>query len=109
MPEETGVVKIRVRSGESEAEVETSMSNIRQAIDLIPEILGKLPQSTSARRSTPVIVTEAAPQQFSRPGEPTEASVASGPTSIPTITIDKGDSLSEVITKFFADTWGRNP
>ena len=110
MPEETGIVKIRVKSGESEAEIETSMSNMRQAIELIPEVLGKLPQSTVARRSTPVALAEApVAQQYSHPGEPTEASPPPGPISIPTVTIDKGDSLSDVISKFFADTWGRSP
>ena len=111
MPEDTGFVKIRVKSGESEAEIEASMSNLRQAIELIPDVLAKLPQSTATgTRLAPAAFAEApVAQQFSRPGEPTEAPPPPGPISIPTVTIDKGDSLSDVVSKFFADTWGRSP
>jgi len=28
---------------------------------------------------------------------------------VPTVIIEKGDSLSDVISKFFADPWGRSP
>jgi hypothetical protein len=36
-------VKIRVRSGTSEAEIEADLAHIREAIDLIPEVIKKLP------------------------------------------------------------------
>ena len=36
MQEENDNVKIRVKSGENEAEVESSLTNIREAIGLIP-------------------------------------------------------------------------
>ena len=51
MPEESRTVKIRIRSGESEAEVEASLSDIREAIELIPEILAKLPQSSAREKA----------------------------------------------------------
>ncbi|HVC27616.1 MAG TPA: hypothetical protein VND40_05595 [Nitrososphaerales archaeon] len=110
MPEDSANVKIRVKSGESEAEIEASLSNIRQAIELIPDVLAKLPQSSLERRPAPV----PSPAQFAAPraSEPAPVAVqASGSPSpsIPTVSIEKGDSLSDVISKFFADPWGRNP
>jgi hypothetical protein len=46
--------------------------------------------------------------------QPTESSstghiATAEPSSIPTVTIEKGDSLSDVISKFFSDSWGRSP
>ncbi len=109
MPEDTRSVKIRVRSGESEAEVEAAFSDIREAIELIPEVLSKLPPPG----------VEARPAYSRSPGETPELQLPEPPpaslataveaSSIPTVTIEKGDSLSDVISKFFSDPWGRSP
>jgi hypothetical protein len=109
MPEDNTSVKIRVKSGESEAEIEAPLSSIREAIGLIPEVLAKLPQASSERRPAPVISSARAAAPYG--SEPPSAAVPTPavPTSIPTVSIEKGDSLSDVITKFFADSWGRNP
>jgi hypothetical protein len=109
MPEETRNVKIRIKSGDSEAEIEASLSDIRAAIELIPEILGKLPQASLERRSATVGLSAQAATR--RASDPTSAAVqtSAGPSSAPTVSIEKGDSLSDVISKFFADSWGRNP
>jgi len=109
MPEESRNVKIRVKSGESEAEVEASLSDIRQAIELIPEVLAKLPQVGPERRPAPVSSPARAAPPY--PSEPPSAAVQApaAPSSIPTVSIEKGDSLSDVISKFFSDSWGRNP
>jgi hypothetical protein len=32
-----------------------------------------------------------------------------GRTQLPAIAVEKGDSLSEIISKFFSDHWGKNP
>src|SRR5208282_1679810 len=39
----------------------------------------------------------------------TSVSATSGQSSVPVVTIEKGDSLSDVISKFFSDSWGRSP
>ncbi len=93
-------VKIRVRSGQNEAEVEAPMEQIREAIALIPEIASKFPAGRSE------------PRQVVVPNEPTSApppSEAHGPSQLPSITVEKGDSLSDIISKFFSDQWGRVP
>lgn len=110
MSEDSKNIKIRIKSGGSEAEVEAPLSDIRQAIELIPEILAKLPQSSPERKPesvAPLIQATAAHEPEQAPA-PLQAP-APPQSSLPTVTIEKGDSLSDVISKFFADPWGRNP
>jgi hypothetical protein len=93
------MVKIRVRSGASEAEIEADLSHIREAIELIPEIVSKLP-------------IDAKPQDQSHDNIKSTANlIAETSTSdnLPVITIEKGDSLSDVVSKFFSSSWGKNP
>ncbi|HVB95264.1 MAG TPA: hypothetical protein VND41_01515 [Nitrososphaerales archaeon] len=109
MPEDTRNVKIRIKSGDNEAEIEGSLLDIREAIELIPEVLEKLPKASLERRSAAVgLPVQAATQRAS---EPASAAVqtSAAPSSAPTVSIEKGDSLSDVISKFFADPWGRSP
>ena len=93
-------IKIRVRSGQNEAEVEAEMEHIREAIALIPEIAGKFPDGRTEHR------------HIISPNEPTSSPPPvelHSQSELPRITVDKGDSLSDIITKFFADQWGKNP
>jgi len=108
MPEDNRSVKIKVRSGENEVEVEAAFSDIHEAIELIPEVLSKLPpprleagppSSRSPADASEVRFTES----------PSAGSTATIESSIPTVTIENGDSLSDVISKFFSDPWGRSP
>jgi hypothetical protein len=109
MPEDIRNVKIRVRSGESEAEIEASFSDVNEAIELIPKVLAKLPQSGPERRQAPLVSEmEIAAPAHREPSTVALASFSSA-SSVPIVTIEKGDSLSEVISKFFADSWGRSP
>jgi hypothetical protein len=109
VPEENRNVKIRIRSGESEAEVEASLSDIRQAIELIPEILARLPQSSEERKPVSGALPAQAPASRAPEPAPPAAQASAPPSSVPTVTVEKGDSLSDVISKFFADSWGRSP
>lgn len=93
-------IKIRVRSGQNEAEIEAELSHVREAISYIPEIASKFPEARGEVR------------HIIAPNEPTSSPppVDFQPQSdLPTITVEKGDSLSEIITKFFADPWGKSP
>ena len=93
-------IKIRVRSGQNEAEIEAEAGRIREAIELIPEIAAKLPDGKPEVRRVLI------------PNEPTSAQPPADlrpSSSLPAVTIEKGDSLSDVITKFFTDQWGRSP
>ena len=93
-------IKIRVRSGQNEAEVEAEIGHIREAIALIPEVASKFPAERSQVH------------HLLSPNEPTSSPPPAeirAQSDLPTITVEKGDSLSDIITKFFADPWGKSP
>lgn len=93
-------IRIRVRSGQNEAEIESGLDHIKEAIALIPEIAAKFPESRTEVR------------HLMTPNEPTSAqppAEAHGASQLPSITVEKGDSLSDIISKFFTDQWGKVP
>jgi hypothetical protein len=90
------VTKIRVKLGQAEAEVEAEPEHLREAIDLVPELAAKLPKQG---RDTEPIAHAAKPQG--------EASPQSPAAEFPIVTLEKGDSLADVIGKFFSGPWGR--
>jgi len=89
------LTKIRVRLGSAEAEVEADPEHLREAIDLVPELTPKLPK----QGRNDLDVTEQT--------VPTEAARLSQTAEIPVVTLEKGDSLADVIGKFFSTPWGR--
>ena len=93
------MVKLRVRLGAAEAEVEADPEHLKEAIDLLPELVKKLPGAAEAPR-----VDSSTAQRPVTDGSPSKPSQTS---SLPNVTIDRSDSLANVISKFFADPWGR--
>lgn len=102
------IVKIRVRLGANEAEIEAPISAIKDVIHLVPEVIQRLPQTASvtapqkeqelaARIADVKLITEES------------KSATTKQTIIPEIRVEKDDSLPNVITKFFQDHWGRQP
>lgn len=92
------MVKIRVKVGAAEAEVEAEPDQLQDAIDRIPEIIGKLPTLAPPRKEE----GGTAPQSTR-----SEADHAPAQGALPLVTIEKSDSLADIIGKFFADPWGR--
>lgn len=92
------LTKIRVKLGGAEAEVEADQEHLREAIELVPELAAKLPLP-----STMEAVTIKA-QLLEQGNEPTEPR---SPSQMPMVSIEKGDSLADVIGRFFEDPWGR--
>jgi len=90
------MTKIRVKLGQAEAEVEADQEHLKEAIDLVPELAAKLPRQGK----------EWAGEQ-SEPALEIQAEVAQSPTELPMVALEKGDSLADVIGKFFAGPWGR--
>jgi hypothetical protein len=92
------LTKIRVKLGSAEAEVEADSEHLREAIELIPEVVAKLPREgahgVEGVKARPAVQTD-------------EPMVPHVPSQPPTIVLEKGDSLADVIGKFFADPWGR--
>jgi hypothetical protein len=92
------LTKIRVRLGAAEAEVEADPDHLREAIDLVPELTAKLP--LQGRNNGDVTEPAAVPaMDLAHPSQTAE---------IPVVTIEKGDSLADVIGKFFSVPWGRD-
>ncbi|MDV3276857.1 MAG: hypothetical protein LYZ69_00140 [Nitrososphaerales archaeon] len=92
------MVKIRVKLGAAEAEVEADPEHLKEAIELIPEVLGKLPGRGSS---------EVDPRGEQTEQPPAEGGHHSSQSLLPAVTIEKNDSLADIIGKFFADPWGR--
>ena len=90
------MTKIRVKLGQAEAEVESDPEHLREAIELVPELASKLsrPGRESLEQKTgPEVVPNAMDDQLS--------------SRFPVVTLEKGDSLADVIGKFFSGPWGR--
>lgn len=92
------MTKIRVRLGQAEAEVEADPEHLKEAIDLVAELASKLPVGG---RDAP-----AEPRVFRAEAE-TLAPEQELPTQLPVVELEKGDSLADVISKFFTSPWGR--
>ena len=89
------MTKIRVKLGQAEAEVESDPEHLREAIDLVPELVSKLPR-----------VDREPLEQKNLEIAPVE--VEHNPSSrFPIAKLEKGDSLADVIGKFFGGPWGR--
>jgi len=88
------LTKIRVKVGSAEAEVEADPEHLKEAIELVPQLASKLTGFKSEEQSqTAQAVKEV--NDVSRP-----------PAQLPVVSVEKGDSLSDVIGKFFSDPWG---
>lgn len=87
------MTKIRVKVGSAEAEVEADPEHLKEAIDLVPELASKLPGFRVDNREAPEPAREPASKSGLR-------------SQLPVVALEKGDSLSDIIGKFFGDTWG---
>jgi len=91
------MTRIRVKLGQAEAEVEADPEHLREAIDLVPELAAKLPHRENEAVAEP-----------REPGLEIQAYASpQSPSELPVVTLEKGDSLADVIGKFFSGPWGR--
>jgi hypothetical protein len=96
--QEVSLTKIRVKLGQAEAEVEADPEHLRESIELIPEVAAKL--TGMGTHGVSDAKMEPAPQASG-------LAVPHGRGELPMVGLEKGDSLADVIGKFFADPWGR--
>ncbi len=89
-------VKIKVKFGVNEVEIESPLGSIRDAIDVIPSIIKNIGNSVKNAEQATAELTEQANALESRV-----------PQNVPEIKIDKGDSLSDMVVKMFKDMWGK--
>jgi len=91
------LTRIRVKIGQAEAEVDADPDHLKEAIELVPELASKLPQHV---QEVPVIQREAHVNTSTEQKQPLS-------TEFPVVSLEKGDSLADVIGKFFSSPWGR--
>ncbi|MDA4127028.1 MAG: hypothetical protein OK452_07475 [Thaumarchaeota archaeon] len=92
------MTKIRIKSGQSEVEVEADPEHLQEAIDLVNELASKLPVQSQ----------DIAREKKDRPLELIPETPGQGLSSkLPIVVLEKGDSLADVIGKFFSGPWGR--
>ncbi len=89
-------VKIKVKFGVNEVEIESPLESIRDAVDVIPNIIRNIGNNVKA--------TEQAMAELSEHVNNLEPKTL---RNVPEITIAKGDSLSDMIMKMFKDVWGK--
>lgn len=89
-------VKIKVKFGVNEVEIESPLESIRDAIDVIPNIIRNIGSSVKTTEQ-PTIETS----------EQINGLEAKAPQNVPEIKIEKGDSLSDMTVKMFKDGWGK--
>jgi hypothetical protein len=78
--------------------VDAAPEQLKEAIEMVPLLVAKLPTVS------PVQQQPAALQSVSAEPIQEEASVS----SVPAISVEKSDSLADVIGKFFSVPWGRD-
>tara|TARA_B100001971_G_scaffold200736_1_gene212660 strand:- start:2205 stop:2741 length:537 start_codon:yes stop_codon:yes gene_type:complete len=104
-----GNVKVRLKVGVNEVEIEGSTSDIEKTISLIPKMIQALPKEMLIKNlQEPEIQHIPEPSRLEKYISPNNKRniFSSKP---PEIQIDRGDSLSEIITKLFMNIWGRKP
>ncbi|MDG6939884.1 MAG: hypothetical protein JRN39_05745 [Nitrososphaerota archaeon] len=77
-------VRIRVRAGANEAEIEAPKDELEGMIGMIPDILSRMGTAPLGR-------AEAVPRE------------------LPDIRVEKGESLPSIVSKLFFSQWGRQP
>ena len=98
------IIKLRLRIGENEVEIEGSLPTIKEALGMIPDIIKNLPQPSSVPIETSTHV-----QSIEQTTPATIETAFTQTRSIPEIKVERTDSLSDIITKMFKDSWGRQP
>lgn len=89
-------VKIKVKFGVNEVEIESPLNSIHDAVDAIPNIIRNLGSSVKTAESMTSELREHVNSLEARPQ-----------VNLPDIKIEKGDSLSDMIVKMFREPWGK--
>ncbi len=90
-------VKIKVKFGVNEVEIESPLGSIRDAVDAIPSIIRNLGSNVKIAENVTAELTEQV-----------NAVQTKALVDVPEIKIEKGDSLSDMIVKMFKDSWGKH-
>jgi len=90
-------VRIRVKVGANEVEIEGPEDSIKEMIGLIPDIEGKMAPAPGSSPQVP-------------PSQPPAVLPQQAPLQeLPELRVEKGESLPSIMTKLFGAAWGRTP
>ncbi len=105
-----GNVKVRLKVGANEVEIEGSTSNIEKIISFIPKMIQALPEEILKYNiQEPAISHIPESSRLEKYISSSNNRKISGSSKPPEIQIDRGDSLSDIVIKIFSDIWGRHP
>jgi hypothetical protein len=96
------IVKIRIKVGFNEAEIEGSLTSIKEALVLIPQLAERIAFQTKS----PVKNPNASPIFGAPNNESLDDSTIQQLQGLE-IVLEKSDSLADVISKIFRTQWGR--
>ena len=97
-------IRLRIRIGENEVEIEGSLPIIKEAQVMIADLIKSLPLPSNI----PTVISTQV--QSIKQSMPTSIETTLTQTrSIPEIKVEKTDSLSDIILKMFKNSWGRQP
>ena len=91
-------VKIKVKFGTNEVEIESPLDSIHDAVDVIPNIIKNLGSNVKMVEDVRTGLTEHIG------GIGTRSQI-----DMPEIKIEKVDSMSDIVVKMFKNSWGRQP
>jgi hypothetical protein len=102
-------VKVRLKVASNEIEIEGSIIDIERAISLIPDMIKSLPDEIMENS-----VNKSESNKYTNSNRLDNYSLSQNASSskmseFPEINIERGDSLSSIITKLFTDQWGKTP
>ncbi len=95
-------IKIRVKVGVGEVEIESPVDSLDKVIDSIPSLLDRVSSALASIPSSNNIIS------YPQPSSDANIHDTYNESTLPDIRIDKGDSLSDIILKIFKTPWGRS-
>ena len=96
-------IKIRVKKGSNEIEIEAPASDLQDAIGVISEMLDRVPNESSLNTKTDSI-NVAIHDRGNNSG-----AIRAMRDEIPEVHLERDESLTSILSKLFTEDWGRTP
>jgi hypothetical protein len=108
MPDNNETVRIRIKIGQNETEIEGPLGSIRQLIEIIPELTEKVASHRALPESTSIVEQNSQPPPVAQQLGAITTTTLQGHMT-PEIVVERTDSLTDVLVKIFRSLWGRQP
>ena len=94
-------IKLRIKKGLNEIEIESTVEQLNQISDTISEIFDKISDNNDAH--PPIL------QSSFDVGNNTDNVLSNISNNLPEFIVSKDESLSSILLKIFQDKWAKNP